>query len=114
METLTTNIDDNDRAALQLCIDQALAEPDKDRVEQVQWMLVKREWEEVARFCSYRRQFDALNLLPWQNTPSEVDDPDEDMATPQHQMARRMLALGISRYHPDPVGAIQAAQKTKR
>jgi hypothetical protein len=25
-----------------------------------------------------------------------------------------LLALGISRYHPDPVGAIQAAQKTKR
>jgi len=56
-----------------------------------------------------------LHLLPWQSTPSEVtDDPDQDLTTPQSKMARRMMALGISRYHPDPVGAIQAAQKTKR
>jgi len=112
MDILT--ITSTDREALQLAIDLTLAEPDEDRVAQVRKMLAEREWDEVARFCAYHGQFDALNLLPWQNTPSEVDDPDEDMATPQHKMARRMMALGISKYHPDPIAAIQAAQKTKR
>jgi hypothetical protein len=29
-------------------------------------------------------------------------------------LTKRMLALGISKFHPDPIAAIQAAQKTKR
>ena len=86
-------------------------------------MLAEREWDEVAHFCSYHRQYQALNLLPWQSPPAWIGDPDEDLSRPQHRtegrheaalLTKKMLALGISRYHPDPVGAIQAAQKTKR
>jgi hypothetical protein len=102
-----------DRDALQLCIDQTLAEDDADRVEQVQWMLSEREWIETARFCCYHKQFDALGLLPWQSTPSEVDDPP-DLSTPQGKLVKRMLGLGISRFDPDPISAIQAAERKPR
>jgi hypothetical protein len=86
-------------------------------------MLAEREWDDVAHSCCYHRQYSALNLLPWQSPPCWVDDPDQDLSTPQHPtegrheaalLTKKMLALGISRYHPDPVGAIEAAKKTKR
>lgn len=108
---MVDTISSTDRAALQMAIDLTLAEEDEARVEQVKEMLAKRSWDEVARFCSYHRQFDVLNLLPWQSTPSEVDNPDEDLVTPQHMLTKKMLALGISQYHPDPIAAIEAAEK---
>jgi hypothetical protein len=108
MDTLINPID---RAALQLAIDLTLAEDDEGRVEQVKQILAERAWDEVARFCSYHRQYDALSLLPWQLPPCEVNDPDQDLATPQHMLTRRMLALGISQYHPEPIAAIEAAEK---
>jgi hypothetical protein len=94
--------DANDRAALQLSIDLTLAEDDEASVEQVKTMLAEREWDDVAHSCCYHRQYSALNLLPWQSPPCWVDDPDQDLSTPQHptegrheaaMLTKRMLAL---------------------
>jgi hypothetical protein len=96
-----------DVAALNLAIERARADP--ERTEQVEWMLVHNPRVEVGEFCAYSCQRDALRLLPWQTAPMDVDDPDGD-----HEAARllkQMLDLGISRYHPDPVAAIEDAQK---
>ena len=116
----TLEYDARDKAALQLAVDITLAETDKARVAQVERMLADREWIEVAKFCSYHRQGEALRLLPWQMTPMGIYDPDAVLAKPKndgdglHEAAlllKKMLAAGVSRYHPDPVAAIKQARK---
>src|SRR5882757_2168783 len=105
-------ISDNDRDAMQLAIDLTLAESDENR-EHINRKLAEDPWREVGHFCSYHRQYEVLNLLPWQSPPCDVEDPDQDLETmPQHRsegrheaalLTKEMLSLGISRFHPDPI-----------
>ena len=108
----TSDIDDLDRASLQLSLDLTLAEPDPLRVRQVEEMLRDSGWRETCEFCSYHQQMRSLNLRPWQLPPSRVDERDPGAArTYQGALARRMRAKGISKYHPDPAGALDAANR---
>lgn len=110
-------MDKNDIAALELALTQSLAEP--GRAEQVQLMLQEQDRLRVAEFCAYHRQFDTLRLQLWEfppcwmgDDPDEVLGSDEDYQNGEREAAillLRMQEFGVSRYHPDPLAAIEAA-----
>jgi hypothetical protein len=91
-----------DRAALELCIatarrDPAYARQIDDRLKELV------DWVEIAKAASFRCQREALDLMPWQNVPAYADaGPTRRFDKGSVELLRRMLALGISRWHPDP------------
>jgi hypothetical protein len=107
-----------DEAALKLAISMARAE-DKGRAEQIDHFLASRPWIEVAQFAAGHCQGLALNLPPWQSPPCDfhgdieacVQDPD---SSPGHRSAAQLLlwmqCCGVSKWHPDPVAACEAAE----
>ena len=106
-----------DRAALELALEADRSKGDRATRLQLESMLQERPWIEVAKFAAYGRQCDALRLRPWQPPPcwAEVDDQDNEAGPisghrAAAELLRRMLALGISRWHPDPLAAIEAAE----
>jgi hypothetical protein len=96
-----------DRDALKLSMEMARQGADA-RGEQLDRMLEDREWFEVARFASAHCQRRALNLKPWESPPVWVGVGDDPHA---EALWKRMRACGVSRYHPDPVRACEAAEK---
>jgi hypothetical protein len=107
-----------DREALALALKLTMAEP--LRTEQIERMLAEDGWESAAMFACYHRQCQALNLFN-ETPPMDVDDPDAALAGPNDydwcsevheaaRLAKQMQALGISRFHPDPPAAIEAAK----
>jgi hypothetical protein len=67
------------------------------------------------RDAAYRAQISALNLKPWEEPPCVVDENDpNERAKDAQKLLRRMLALGISRWHHDPLAAIEAAEQKRR
>jgi hypothetical protein len=106
-----------DRAALELALETARKLSPADR-QQIDTMLKERSWREVAVFASHSAQEHSLRLQPWECwPPCKVEVGDTDEPGLEHRsirksaaLLRRMLALGISRWHPDPVGAIEAAE----
>jgi hypothetical protein len=105
-----------DKAALELAID---LDRKRDRAtrQQIDAMLKERPWRDVGEFAAYGCQCDALRLKPWQPPPcwAEVDDQDNEAGPisghkAAAELLRRMLALGISRWHPDPLAAIETAE----
>jgi hypothetical protein len=97
-----------DRDALKLAMIMAREGPD-GRGDQIDRMLVNRPWFEVARFAAAHCQRRALNLKPWELPPVWVGvghDPHGEA------LWKRMRACGISRYHPNPIVACEAAEKT--
>jgi hypothetical protein len=104
-----------DDEALQLCIEQTLAEGGAART-QVEYKLATEPWEDVALFCAYVCQSRTLHLPPWLPTPSKIDEdlgcaPGWSRTDPATlALLKRMLAAGISRYHPDPLKALAEAE----
>jgi hypothetical protein len=102
-----------DWRALELALEQTLAENDVGRVAQVRDMLAdaSRTRFEVMRFCAFHRQMLTLKLKPWDCPPlyTFLDDGDPDNA-PAVQLLRRMLRAGVSRFHPSPLEACQKAE----
>jgi hypothetical protein len=89
----------------------------------VLWKLDNDGWWDTARFCAYHRQMDMLNLPPWARPPCwmDLEKANEILAdrniTMHHECARlfkRMVRLGVSSYHPDPLLAVAEARKAKR
>jgi hypothetical protein len=106
-----------DKEAMQRAIQMARAE-DEPRKKQIDAKLKSESFEEVGAFASYHCQCRALLLRPWQSPPSEVDIGDEDTPTlPQGgrraaaMLLRRMLDNKLSRFEPDPVGALQRIEQ---
>jgi hypothetical protein len=108
----------NDRTALKLALERCRAQGE-GRSQQLDSMLEDRSWEEVATFAAYSCQCDSLRLRPWQDPPCCVDEDEELPAGDvggkheAQQLLRQMLALGISRWVPDPLVAIAEAEKQK-
>jgi hypothetical protein len=95
-----------DNEALDLAMKMARQGPD-ERSNQLDRMLQRRPWFEVARFAAAHCQCRALNLKPWQLPPVWVgvgEDPQAD------KLWERMQRAGISRYDPDPIRACEAAE----
>lgn len=104
-------INENDRAALTLALARCRAE-DVNRGAQVDAKLEDESSQDVAEFAAYCCQIRALHLKPWQEPPcvADEDGPAERDKAAQ-KLLREMLALGVSRYDPDPVAAIAAAKR---
>jgi hypothetical protein len=111
------------RSALRQAIEVADEEP--GRAAQLHRMLADgRPWDEVAGFAAGCAQFRNLNLRPWECVPCSLaaDDIAAVLVRPddhrrQHGAAlllRRMLAAGISRWHPDPMCALAKVEVTAR
>jgi hypothetical protein len=109
---------DADREALVLAIEIARRHSPADR-QQIDGKLARGEpWFAVAVFAAHGCQERALRLPPWQCWPPCTVEPDEvDAPGLEHRgigssaaLLRRMLAAGVSRFHPDPVSAIERAE----
>jgi hypothetical protein len=111
--------DDRDHDALERCIQATLASKDHKRAEQVREKLAEEPWNEVALFCVYDRQLEALHLKPWEDPPCwiEPDDIKAILATPGHasfeaaKLAKQLIDAGLSIYEPDPIEALKRKRK---
>lgn len=102
-----------DYAALELALEQTLAETDAGRVEQVRDMLAdpSRTRFEVMRFCVYHRQMLTLRLKPWDAPPCCAERASGDNGSAAMRLLERMRKARVSKWHPDPLAAIAAAEK---
>ena len=98
----------HDRAALTLAMETCRAESE-GRAWQLDEKLKDESWEETATFAAFSAQSRALALQPWESPPCIADGFHGDAAS--RKLLRQMLAAGISRYHPDPLGALEEAKR---
>ena len=121
MTTRLTDADpltDVDRDAMTRAIEMCRSE-NKGRRQQIDQKLKDEKWRRVGRFAAYSCQIDALHLEPWEWPPIWIRDIDAALLTPNDarrigdaaRLLQKMLALGISRYEPDPLAAIAAAEQ---
>ena len=109
---------ETDRAALSLAIERVRAQ-DGGRAPQIDRMLADTDRTEVGMFAAACCQRQALQLKPWQIPPCRIRDPDHpdrsrdrrygeiDGRYDAARLLRQMYDLGISRWHPDPLAAIE-------
>jgi hypothetical protein len=56
-----------------------------------------------------------LTLLHYCQQTRSLDDPDDRAERAEAaRLLRRMLKAGVSRYHPDPMSALEKAEKASR
>ena len=108
-----------DRIALRRAVD--LARQDSKFSDLIDAKLKGGEaWHAVARFCASSCQSLALDLRPWMVPPVDISDIEAALARPTggdiHQvhaaakLLRRMLDVGLSRFDPDPIRSLEAAE----
>ena len=98
----------NDRTALMQCLARCRAES-AVQAQQIDAMLKDDGWAEAATFAAYHCQSDSLHLLPLESPPCWGDSPHHpDPAA--NKLLQRMLAAGVSRWHPDPMAALAEAK----
>ena len=107
-----------DKAALKAAIELMRSEGGAER-QQIDDMLKTDPWSEVGEFAAMHCQTRALGLPPWQFAPCCINDPDAELAVPggndlhgrkaAAELLKRMLAAGVSRWDPDPLQALDAA-----
>jgi hypothetical protein len=109
--TLGADRDAIDRAALEQCM-VLIGDESAGRAEQIDAMVAEDGWQYAAEFAAHVLQVRALSLRPWETPPcsEDADDPDGDKAA--QALLREMLAAGVSRYHPNPVQALEAKKRS--
>jgi hypothetical protein len=111
---------DADEATYKLAIETARAH-DEARRQQIDDFLRTRSFEDVGSFAAYGCQMRALRLPPWQWPPCWINEAEIDAIIAggddphgRHiaaKLLKRMLEVGVSKYDPDPMRAIEAATK---
>jgi hypothetical protein len=94
------------------------------RAKQIDSKLQHESWQEVAEFAAHCVQGRSLNLQPWQKPPlcyfshleSALREPYGDVAGAREaaEVLKKMLALGLSRFEPNPLQAIQQAEANRQ
>jgi hypothetical protein len=79
------------------------------RAWQLDQKLKDEPWTDVAEFAAACVQSRALHLKPWETALCDIYDGDDD--SPGKRLLKRMLKAGVSRYAPDPLAALEAAQE---
>jgi hypothetical protein len=115
----TTRLSEVDREALERAIVLARQES-PGRRDQIDSMLRERDWLDVAKFCAYCCQDTELKLKPWEIVPCWIDDIDQHVALPDLgqrrraiRLLRKLLALGLSKFEPTPLAALEHAEGAK-
>ena len=115
---------ESDKIALELAMVRA-SELEPGRGEQLDSKLAEEGWEATARFAAVCCQSRTLNLQPWEMSPAQIDDPydriDLFLRDPfgyagyfvAARLLRQMLQVGVSKWHPDPIRAIEEAKHRK-
>jgi hypothetical protein len=98
------NLTERDFDAMTRAIAAARGES-RGRARQIDDKLRRESFEAVGRFAAFTAQIASLNLEPWESTPLYADCPES------RAMLQKMLALGLSRYEPDPLQAIAEAER---
>lgn len=100
----------HDKEALQAALEAVKADPEYSAHLQLQ-LDDGEPWEDVACSAAYHAQIRALRLKPWQSPPmyGDVGGPEQSQA---RKLLDRMLAAGVSRYHPNPLAALKQVEKT--
>ena len=88
---------------------------DAQTAQAVDTMLKSRTWQEAAESAAYHCQMKVLRLRPWMTPPmlshDEVDPEGRYGGTAEEVgLRRRMLALDLSLFEPNPLEAIAAAE----
>jgi hypothetical protein len=110
-----------DKAALERAIELYRAGSRTQR-QRIDAQLAKGDdWEDVATYCAFHMQMENLRLPPWQrrlarsapgNMASVLADPDSQRGYRSAALLRqRMERCGVSRWHPNPVAACEAAER---
>jgi hypothetical protein len=103
----------NDRIALKLALATCRNES-AGRARQIDAKLESEAWEDVAHFAAFCCQSRTLLLEPWSLPPCSADEDDDGAVDAEAvRLLRKMLAAGVSRYHPDPMTALEEAKKRK-
>jgi hypothetical protein len=106
---VVTDRDLADRDALELAVTLALRTERKREFEALERRI---GWEEAARICAYDCQSRSLRLPNWSTeVPCVAPVRGRSRAS---RLLRRMLRRGVSRWHPDPLRAIAAADAPGR
>jgi hypothetical protein len=108
-----------DREALERAIEMKRTKGSPAERKQIDHMLAERSWMEVATFAAYSCQCDSIHPKLWQPVPCWIDNVDtlakgDDGVYGYYQAARllrRMLSAGLSKYEPDPLAALKAAER---
>jgi hypothetical protein len=105
-----------DKDALRRAIEMAKTTLDPAIVQAVEAML-KTSWQAAGAYASYHSQMTSLRLRPWQCPPCDRDDVVDPAPAGMYggkpvevALRRRMIALGLSEFEPDPLGAIEHAE----
>lgn len=86
---------------------------------QITEKITEDSWDVAGRFCAIWAQGRKLQCKPWQICPAGLRDIDAALAEPPddyrglHNAAlllQRMLAAGVSKFDPDPIAALEAAE----
>jgi hypothetical protein len=113
-----------DRDAMKRAIEEVRRKGGED-LRQIESMLASQPWEEVGVFAVYSCQDDNLHLEPWQVPPCWLRtdaDVQAALSMPHDhtgrreagELVQRLLAAGLSRYEPDPLTAVEAAEQRAR
>ena len=108
-----------DKAAMRRAI-LTIRQRDEASREQIDAMLKTDTFEEVGAFASFSAQSRALRLQPWETSLLYVGNLDAALRLPfgglskdreAAELLQRMIANGISKYEPDPLAALAAAER---
>ena len=99
----------DDRAALMQALEMCRAES-PGRAKQINAKLRDDGWQSTAEFAAAHCQCEALNLEPWQMPPCRGDSEHHPDPAAK-KLLEQMLAAGVSRWHPDPLAAIEEAKR---
>jgi hypothetical protein len=110
-------LSDIDRQALEL----AIVIGRTLRPDLIDRYLAEKPWLDAAIDASHICQTLKLNLRPWECWPpcavavGETDAPglEHRGISKSAALLRKMLSLGISRWHPDPLKAIEQAERER-
>jgi hypothetical protein len=108
-----------DRDAMQRALVEARQES-PGPANQLAWLEREFGWERAGDQASYNCQCRNLALRPWQSPPmsANITDEDDSMGPAGGRKAaavllKRLLDAGLSRYEPDPIGALERVAAAK-
>jgi hypothetical protein len=114
-------IDDRDTKARELAI-ATVRGRGRAEAERIDQEIAERGFMSAGRSATYRCQYDALRLKPWQSPPCWIDRNEIDAIIARGddgvlgdyaaaKLLRRMLAANVSQFHPDPERALREVAK---